>query len=176
MTYGRAWRKEVMAMAAADHSRSAPNLYRLLGVSPEASGGEITQAWRRRALAEHPDRRAHNSAAPARFRALAEAYRVLGDPAQRAAYDWSLRDHGAVMPEGPSAEAPAGPSRRGSGVPVTVRPAGRVAEPPLRVGPVWVGVPSTSEASRTAEDELVRLAALAELAVRHLAGDWGWPW
>jgi curved DNA-binding protein CbpA len=175
MTYGRAWRKEVMVMAAADHGGPVPDLYRLLGVSRDASGGEIAQAWRRRALAEHPDRRPRDAGAPARFRALAEAYQVLGDPARRAAYDRSFGDHGAAAPEGP-AEAPAGRSRRGSGVPVTVRLAGRLPEPPLRAGPVWVDTPRSAAAPRAAEEDAVRLAALAELALRYLAGDRGWPW
>jgi hypothetical protein len=160
MTYGRVWRKEVMVMAAADHGEPVPDLYQLLGVSREASGREITQAWRRRALAEHPDRRPRDVAAPARFRALAEAYQVLGDPAWRAAYDRALGDQ---------------PS---PGVPVAVRPAGRVPEPPLRAGPVWVDAPRPASAAGpwAAEDDVVRLAALAELAVRYLAGDWAWPW
>jgi hypothetical protein len=73
MTYGRPWRREVVVMAAAaENSGPAPDLYRLLGVSRGASGGEIMQAWRRQALAEHPDRRPRDAAAPARFRALAE--------------------------------------------------------------------------------------------------------
>ena len=161
-------------MAAAGYGGPVPDLYQLLGVSPGASGGEVTQAWRRRALAEHPDRRPRDAAAPARFRALAEAYQVLGDPARRAAYDQSLRDHGAVAPEGPAAGARAG-RRPGFRVPVTVRPAGRVPEPPLQAGPVWVDTPRPVSAAvlRTAEDDAVRLAALA---VRYLAGDWDWPW
>jgi molecular chaperone DnaJ len=73
-------------MAAAENSGPVTGLYRLLGVPRGASGGEIARAWRRRALAEHPDRRPRDTGAPARFRALAEAYRVLGDPARRAAY------------------------------------------------------------------------------------------
>ena len=121
-------------MAAAENSGPDTDLYRLVGVPRGASGGEIARAWRRRALAEHPDRRPRDTAAPARFRALAEAYRVLGDPARRAAYDRSLRDRGAAAPEGPAAQASAGRSRPGSGVPVTVRSAGRVPEPPLRAG------------------------------------------
>ena len=164
-------------MAAADNSGPVPDLYQVLGAPRGASGGEITRAWRRRALAEHPDRKPRDAAAPARFGALAEAYRVLGDPARRAAYDRSLTGRDADMPPGPAAEAPAGRSRGGFGVPVTVRPAGRAAEPPLRAGPVWVGTPPSAPAgSPTAEDEMVRLAALAELAVRHLAGGRGRPW
>src|ERR1700749_1383717 len=103
-----------MVMGAADHGGPVPDLYQLLGVTRGASGGEITQAWRRRALAEHPDRQPRDAAAPARFRALAEAYQVLGDPARRAAYDRARGDQ-----PGPGATAPEGPPRRpGSGVPV----------------------------------------------------------
>jgi len=167
-----------MVMAAAEQDGTpAPDLYQLLGVPQGASDGEITRSWRRRAAAEHPDRRPRDAAAPARFRALTEAYQVLGDPARRAAYDRSLTGRDAARPQGPAAGAPAGRSRSGVGVPVTVRQAGRAAEPPLRAGPVWVSIPPSAPAgSPPAEDEMVRLAALAELAVRHLAGGRGWPW
>jgi curved DNA-binding protein CbpA len=170
-----------MVMAAAEQEGDrVPDLYQLLGVSQEASGEEITRAWRQRAAAEHPDRRPSDAAAPARFRALLEACQVLGDSARRAAYDRSRRDQSgprAVAPEGPAAGVAA--SRPcGSSVPVVVRRAGRVPEPPLRAGPVWVEIPGTVPATgpRTAEDDAARLAALAELALRYLAGDRGWPW
>jgi curved DNA-binding protein CbpA len=170
----------VMAAAEQEGGGPVPDLYQLLGVDRGASGGEITRAWRRRAAAEHPDRRPRDAAAPARFRALLEAYQVLGDPARRAAYDRSRGDQsgpGPAAPEGPAAGA-AGRRSGGSGVPVVVRRPGRVPQPPLRAGPVWVEIPGTVPAtgSRTAEDDAVRLAALAELAVRYLAGDRGWPW
>jgi curved DNA-binding protein CbpA len=170
-----------MVMAAAEQDGTpAPDLYQLLEVPRGASGGEITRAWRRRAAAEHPDRRPRDAAAPARFRALTEAYQVLGDPARRAVYDRTLGNHpgpGAAAPDGPAAGVP-GLRPRGSGVPIVVRRAGRVPEPPLRAGPVWVEVPPPVPAtgSRTAEDDEARLAFLAELAVRYLAGDGGWPW
>ena len=170
----------VMAAAEQEEGGRVPDLYQLLGVTRGASGGEITRAWRRRAAAEHPDRRPRDAAAPARFRALTEAYQVLGDPARRAAYDRS-RGHQpeprTAAPEGPAAGMP-GRRPRAYGVPVVVRRAGRVPEPPLRVGPVWVEAPRTVPApgSRTAEDDMVRLAALAELAVRYLAGGRGGPW
>src|SRR6201996_7077032 len=109
MTYGRAWRREVMVMEAADREGGqVPDLYQLLGVPRGASGGEITRAWRRRAAAEHPDRRPCDAAAPARFRALAEAYQVLGNPARRGAYDQSLGNQpgpGTAGPGGPPAGA-----------------------------------------------------------------------
>jgi curved DNA-binding protein CbpA len=168
-----------MVMTAAEQEGGrVPDLYQILGVPRRASGGEITRAWRRRAAAEHPDRRPRDAAAPARFRALTEAYQVLGDPARRAAYDRSLGDQpgpGAAAPDGPAAGA-RGRWPQGSGVPVAVRRSGRVAEPPLRAGPVWVDVSPVAAAPRTADDDAARLAALAELAVRYLAGGWGWPW
>jgi molecular chaperone DnaJ len=81
-------------MAAADHGGPGPDLYQLLGVTRDASREEIAQAWRRRARDEHPDARPAGAAAPGRFRALAAAWQVLGDPARRAAYDRALADAG----------------------------------------------------------------------------------
>jgi hypothetical protein len=170
-----------MVMAAAEQAGTpVPDLYQLLGVLRGASGGEVTRAWRRRAAAEHPDHRPRDAAAPARFRALAEAYQVLGDPARRAAYDRTLGDQpraGAAAGAGPAAGPPAR-WRRGSGVPIVVRRPGRAPEPPLRAGPVWVEVAGMPPAARprTAKGDAARLAVLAELAARYLAGDGGWPW
>ena len=163
-------------MAAAGYGGPVPDLYQLLGVSRGASGGEVTQAWRRQALAEHPDRRPRDAAAPARFRALAEAYQVLGDPARRAAYDQSLRDHGAVAPEGPPAGARAG-WRPGFRVPVAVRgrPGGCLSRrcKPGRSGWTPRGLRRRRRSCGQRRIDAVRLAALA---VRYLAGDWDWPW
>jgi curved DNA-binding protein CbpA len=167
-------------MAAAEQEGGrVSDLYELLGVPRGASGEEITRAWRRRAAAEHPDRQPRDAAAPARFRALTEAYQVLGDPARRAAYDRTRGNQpgpGAAAAESPAAGAPA---RRphGNSVPVTVRRAGRVPQAPLRAGPVWVEIPGmVPTGPRTAENNAVRLAVLAELAAWYLAGDGGWPW
>ena len=99
---------------AAQHGRPAQDLYQVLGVTREASGGEITRAWRRRALAEHPDARPGEADAPARFRAVAEAYQALGDPARRAAYDRVLEDQPATRCAAPSRLAPR-PARPASG-------------------------------------------------------------
>jgi curved DNA-binding protein CbpA len=84
-------------MGPADPGGPGPDLYRLLGVTRSAPREEIVQAWRRRARAEHPDSRPGDAAAAARFRALAGAWHVLGDPARRAAYDRAL----AVPPQAP---------------------------------------------------------------------------
>ena len=64
--------------------------YRVLGVDRGASTPEIRRAYRRRARQHHPDRNpASDSSEP--FRALAEAYAVLNDPARRARYDHTIR-------------------------------------------------------------------------------------
>jgi curved DNA-binding protein CbpA len=63
------------------------DLYRVLGLPPDASRAEIVHAYRRQVRAVHPDARPSDPAASARFRALARAYEVLSDPARRDAYD-----------------------------------------------------------------------------------------
>ncbi|HET9079019.1 MAG TPA: J domain-containing protein [Trebonia sp.] len=136
-------------MAAADHGGPRLDLYQLLGVPPDASRDEIAQAWRRRARDEHPDSRPGDADAPGRFRALAEAWQVLGDPARRAAYDRALARER--------------------------QPAVRVAGPPLRAGPVRVERPRPAPPAAS-RDEDIGLAVLAELALRFLARDRGQPW
>jgi hypothetical protein len=154
-------------MAAADHGGPGLDLYQLLGVPRGASRDEIAQAWRRRARDEHPDRQPGEAAdeAAARFRVLAGAWRVLGDPARRAAYDRALaREQPPVTP------VPAQrPSRPGWSVGTTLPV--RVAGPPLRAGPVWIEGGPGRQAGRCDEAD-VRLALLAEL-LRYLAPDGG---
>jgi curved DNA-binding protein CbpA len=62
--------------------------YRVLGVTRDNSTPEIRRAYRRLARQHHPDRNPEPES-PERFRTLAEAYAVLGDPARRARYDHS---------------------------------------------------------------------------------------
>ncbi len=66
------------------------NLYGLLGVDPAASLDEIKAAYRVVARRFHPDVNPSVGAAD-EFRRVADAYSVLGDPAQRGAYDASLK-------------------------------------------------------------------------------------
>jgi curved DNA-binding protein CbpA len=159
-------------MAEADHGGA--DLYQLLGVSRQASREEIAQAWRRQARAEHPDARPADAAAPGRFRALAEAWQVLGDPARRAAYDRAL-----ARERQPAARVPAGrirvPVRRVAG-PAGMTPPARVPEPPLRAGPVRVEGPGQAPRAGGWDEEDIRLAVLAQLALRYLARDRGRPW
>jgi curved DNA-binding protein CbpA len=161
-------------MTEADHGGPGPDLYQLLGVSRGACREEIAQAWRRRARAEHPDSRPADAAAPGRFRALAEAWQVLGDPARRAAYDRAL-----ARDQQPATRVPAAGAR----VPVR-RPAGwgdggplvRVPGPPLRAGPVRVEGPGPQSPAGGRDEQDIRLAVLAGLALRYLAAERGRPW
>ena len=64
--------------------------YAALGLGSAASLADIKKAFRQKASQFHPDRNA-SPEAPARFRAVQEAYEVLSDPARRQAYDDNRR-------------------------------------------------------------------------------------
>ena len=131
-----------------------PELYQLLGVAHEASGADIAHAYRRKAREAHPDSRPQDADAPARFRALAEAYQVLSDPARRAVYDRSLR------PEKTAHRARARP----------------VPGPPLWAGPVRVDPPAGGPAPGAGRDGQFRRALIAALVARYLDDGWHQPW
>jgi DnaJ-class molecular chaperone len=65
------------------------NPYSVLGVSPTATQAEITHAYRRHLRDHHPDMRAQrsNSSADEHLHQVVEAYALLRDPHERAAYD-----------------------------------------------------------------------------------------
>jgi hypothetical protein len=96
---------------------------------------------------------------------------VLGDPARRAAYD-----RGLARGQQPAARVPVrrppGPGRTGGMTPLV-----RVPGPPLRAGPVRVeGGPRPAPPAGGWDEQDIRLAVLAELALRYLAPDRGQPW
>ena len=62
--------------------------YAVLGVSADASGKEITKAYRKLARKHHPDSSAGNEE---RFKQISAAYDVIGDAEKRAAYDEARR-------------------------------------------------------------------------------------
>lgn len=97
--------------------------YDTLGVAPGASADEVKAAYRALARHLHPDRRAGDERAASAMARVNEAWRVLSDPARRAAYDRELRG-GAV----PGPGAPAGTA----GMPPAPE---RVVRPPLTVRP-----------------------------------------
>ncbi|WP_043359977.1 molecular chaperone DnaJ [Belnapia sp. F-4-1] len=63
------------------------DFYEVLGVSREASEDEMKKAYRKLAMAYHPDRNQGDKEAEAKFKELNEAYDVLKDAEKRAAYD-----------------------------------------------------------------------------------------
>ncbi|KAJ8126593.1 hypothetical protein O1611_g7046 [Lasiodiplodia mahajangana] len=64
-----------------------PDYYRDLGVSQIANPRAIRQAFKKLALATHPDKKAGESTDAASFRKVREAYEYLSDPEKRARYD-----------------------------------------------------------------------------------------
>ncbi|WP_170172627.1 J domain-containing protein [Hymenobacter rigui] len=67
------------------------NHYTVLGVSASASAHDIKVAYKRLAVQYHPDKHGGNTLYEELFKAVAAAYRVLGDPGRRAQYDFQLQ-------------------------------------------------------------------------------------
>ncbi len=61
--------------------------YQTLGVPRDASDEEIKKAYRKLAMAYHPDRNNGSAESEEKFKAITEAYDVLRDPNKRAVYD-----------------------------------------------------------------------------------------
>lgn len=61
--------------------------YEVLGLGRECGDQDIKSAYRKLALAHHPDRNPDDPSAEERFKEASEAYSVLSDPQKRAAYD-----------------------------------------------------------------------------------------
>lgn len=70
------------------------DLYAVLEIAPHADEEEIRRAYRRGALACHPDKHPDDAKAAQRFVLLTQARDVLLDPAARAAYDRLREQHG----------------------------------------------------------------------------------
>ncbi len=62
-------------------------LYDVLDVAPDADVKAVKAAYRRKAKALHPDRNPGDEGKVNQFRAVADAFAVLSDPARRAHYD-----------------------------------------------------------------------------------------
>jgi DnaJ-class molecular chaperone len=71
-------------------SRRMKDHYTTLGLGSSATLGDIKKSFRQKASQYHPDRNT-DADAPARFRAVQEAYEVLSDDARRLAYDDNRR-------------------------------------------------------------------------------------
>lgn len=63
------------------------DFYAVLGVKKDASADEIKKAYRKLARDNHPDSNPGNAAAEERFKAISEAYGVIGNVDKRKQYD-----------------------------------------------------------------------------------------
>jgi DnaJ-class molecular chaperone len=72
------------------------NPYDILGVAPTASAEEIKKAYRRLARKLHPDLNPGDKAAEEKFKDVANAYRLLGDPEKRRRFDAGEIDEGGA--------------------------------------------------------------------------------
>ncbi|MDO7850987.1 J domain-containing protein [Hymenobacter convexus] len=66
------------------------NHYQVLGVAPTAAAADIKRAYRRLVVRYHPDKHGGDVRYEEQFKAVAQAYRILGDPGRRATYDFQL--------------------------------------------------------------------------------------
>ncbi|CAK8163541.1 chaperone protein DnaJ [Candidatus Xenohaliotis californiensis] len=66
---------------------NSKDYYSLLGVGKTASADEIKKAYRKMAMKYHPDKNPDDKNAETKFKEATEAYQVLSDQQQRAAYD-----------------------------------------------------------------------------------------
>lgn len=66
---------------------SKPDYYTTLEVSRDASDDDLKKAYRKLAIAFHPDRNPGDRQAEEKFKEINEAYQVLSDPKKRQTYD-----------------------------------------------------------------------------------------
>lgn len=71
------------------------NPYEVLGVAKNASAKDIKSAFRKLAKKHHPDQNPNDPKAKDRFAAINQAYEIVGDEKQRAAFD-----RGEIGPDG----------------------------------------------------------------------------
>ena len=92
--HGTTDRPKIGIRASMGHDRG-PSHYAVLGVAATATDADVRRAYRKLALAHHPDRHARDpgaaTAAAAAMATINEAYGVLSDPRRRGLYDVERR-------------------------------------------------------------------------------------
>ncbi|KAK7207721.1 DnaJ domain-containing protein [Myxozyma melibiosi] len=76
-----------------------PDHYKTLGCSPDASQAQIRDAYKKAALATHPDRFGGSAEATARFQKVSDAYFILSDETRRREYDAEYRSQNPYSDE-----------------------------------------------------------------------------
>jgi DnaJ-class molecular chaperone len=72
--------------------------YHVLGLMPDTSQDEVKRAYRRLAMQHHPDRNRDDPHSEDKLKEINEAYRILGDPVKRWAYDQIRIPHAQAHP------------------------------------------------------------------------------
>jgi Mce-associated membrane protein len=144
-----------------------PTLYDVLGVSPDASGEEIRDAWREAADRFDPGQ----GGSTKQFRLFNEAAEVLLDPERRRAYDLALAED--EPGEAPVEETSAG---RVPGPPMPGASSAAAPTPSAEGAPVEPVVPAPRARSGRSTTLLVVLGVLTLVAVAAAAyfGSRGW--
>jgi len=127
--------------------------YALLGLDQGASAEDVKRAFRREIARYHPDKVQHlgtefQEIAATRAAELTEAYRILMDPGERAAYD-------AALASGPARSPSAGQSTAAASRPAQDAPPRPDAAPPP--------VPESLRQTQTTMSAFVRKATMARL-------------
>jgi len=84
------------------------DFYQVLGVAKDADQATIKKAYRKLARANHPDSKPGDKAAEDRFKQVAEAYDVVGEPKKRKEYDQVRSMFAGGFPAGGSGGFPEG--------------------------------------------------------------------
>ena len=66
---------------------SKRDFYEVLGVDRSVDAAELKKTYRKLAMKYHPDRNPDDDESEKKFKEVSEAYEVLKDDQQRAAYD-----------------------------------------------------------------------------------------
>jgi curved DNA-binding protein CbpA len=75
---------QIVALGQTQQNR---NYYEILGISKEASLGDIRKAYYKLAMQWHPDKNPNNSTAAEKFKVIAQAYETLSNDVGRLLYD-----------------------------------------------------------------------------------------
>ncbi len=142
--------------------------YEVLGIRRDASGADVSRAYRKLARDLHPDSRPATADAADRLRAVMAAHELLSDPARRAAYDRQAT-HRAAAPPRDAARGAALPGAALSGAAAQLHPLGPAAVSPatfparpgpaLQPGPVSIE-PWPHPGQETRNDAAMGLAEL----------------